>query len=98
MGSVLLAGGQDRRMQRSSSALLLLLLLIGAVLQSKASPLPKDFDNDQPLVRSKRSPTLGLNIANLLRVAAFPFVFLPTNFIGLQVTLPRPKLPGQSKN
>ena len=40
---------QDR-MQRSSSALLLLLLLIGAVLQSKASPLPTDFDNDQQLV------------------------------------------------
>ena len=36
--------------------------------------------------RTKRSPTIGLNIANLLRVAAFPFVFLPTNFIGLQVT------------
>lgn len=36
--------------------------------------------------RSKRSPTIGLNIANLLRVAAFPFVFLPTNFIGLQVS------------
>merc|ERR1711935_919944 len=94
--SVPLAGGPSR-MQLSSILLLSLLLLATTLLSASASPLPLSEHVHQPLARTKRSPTIGLNIANLLRIAAFPFVFLPTNFIGLQVTLPRPKFPGQSK-
>merc|ERR1712241_1127537 len=69
------------------SALLLLLMIATAL----AFPLTPAEDG-APLIRRKRFIDITGLVPTIFRASFFPTPFFPTNFIGLQVTLPAPKI------
>merc|ERR1712080_118177 len=99
MGSVLLAGGQDSRTECSARH--------QHFFFSSSSSEP--FFNPKPLLFQKISTMInhcpfkavahpGTQHRQPPSSCCLSFCLPPDYFIGLQVTLPRPKLPGQSKN
>merc|ERR1711997_1229923 len=67
---------------------LLLLLMIATATAFPLSPA----EDGTPLIRRKRFIDITGLVPTIFRASFFPTPFFPTNFIGLQVTLPAPKI------